>query len=43
MKYLKYKLLRVEFFFNDAQFTEMFSLAKIGVKEIISRQKEALK
>ena len=24
-----------EFFFNDAQFTEMFSLAKIGVKEII--------
>ena len=32
-----------EFFFNDAQFTEMFSLAKIGVKEIISRQKEALK
>jgi len=32
-----------EFFFNDTQFTEMFSLAKIGVKEIISRQKEALK
>jgi ribonuclease PH len=32
-----------EFFFNDAQFTEMFSLAKIGVKEIISKQKEALK
>ncbi len=31
-----------EFFFNDAQFTEMFSLAKIGVKEIISKQKEAL-
>ena len=32
-----------EFFFNDAQFREMFSLAKIGVKEIISKQKEALK
>ena len=32
-----------EFFFNDAQFTEMFSLAKTGVKEIISKQKEALK
>ena len=32
-----------EFFFNDAQFTEMFSLAKIGVKEIISKQKKALK
>ena len=32
-----------EFFFNDAQFTEMFSLAKNGVKEIISKQKEALK
>ena len=32
-----------EFFFNDAQFIEMFSLAKIGVKEIISKQKEALK
>ncbi|MDC3178455.1 ribonuclease PH [Pelagibacteraceae bacterium] len=32
-----------EFFFNDDQFTEMFSLAKIGVKEIISKQKEALK
>ena len=32
-----------EFFFNDAQFTEMFSLAKIGVKEIISKQEEALK
>ncbi|MDA9742752.1 ribonuclease PH [Pelagibacteraceae bacterium] len=32
-----------EFFFNDSQFTEMFSLAKIGVKEIISKQKEALK
>ena len=32
-----------EFFFNDARFTEMFSLAKIGVKEIISKQKEALK
>ena len=32
-----------EFFFNDAKFTEMFSLAKIGVKEIISKQKEALK
>ena len=32
-----------EFFFNDAQFAEMFSLAKIGVKEIISKQKEALK
>ena len=32
-----------EFFFNDVQFTEMFSLAKIGVKEIISKQKEALK
>ncbi len=32
-----------EFFFTDNQFAEMFSLAKIGVKEIISRQKEALK
>ena len=32
-----------EFFFNDNQFNEMFSLAKIGVKEIISKQKEALK
>ena len=32
-----------EFFFNDNQFAEMFSLAKIGVKEIISKQKEALK
>ena len=32
-----------EFFFNDTQFNEMFSLAKIGVKEIISKQKEALK
>ena len=32
-----------EFFFNDNQFTDMFSLAKIGVKEIISKQKEALK
>ena len=32
-----------EFFFNDNQFTEMFTLAKIGVKEIISKQKEALK
>ena len=32
-----------EFFFNDAQFSEMFSLAKIGVKEIISKQKEAVK
>ncbi len=32
-----------EFFFNDSQFTEMFSLAKAGVKEIISKQKEALK
>ena len=32
-----------EFFFNDAQFTEMFSLAKIGIKEIISKQKKALK
>ena len=32
-----------EFFFNDTQFTEMFSLAKIGVNEIISKQKEALK
>ena len=32
-----------EFFFNDNQFAEMFSLAKVGVKEIISKQKEALK
>ena len=32
-----------EFFFNDNQFAEMFSLAKIGVKEIIYKQKEALK
>ncbi len=31
-----------EFFFNDNQFEEMFSLAKIGVKEIILKQKEAL-
>ncbi len=32
-----------EFFFNDSQFTEMFTLAKTGVKEIISKQKEALR
>ena len=32
-----------EFFFNDQQFSEMFSLAKNGIKEIISKQKEALK
>ena len=32
-----------EFFFNDNQFGEMFSLAKIGIKEIISKQKEVLK
>jgi len=32
-----------EFFFFVAQFTEMYSLAKIGGKEIISKQKEALK
>ena len=32
-----------EFFFNDNQFNEMFSLAKIGVKEIISKQKKALR
>ncbi len=32
-----------EFFFSDNQFTEMFSLAKIGIKEIISKQKKALK
>ncbi len=32
-----------EFFFNDSQFAEMFSLAKAGVKEIISNQKEVLK
>ena len=32
-----------EFFFTDSQFADMFSLAKIGVKEIISKQKEALK
>ncbi len=32
-----------EFFFNDNQFSELFSLAKIGVKQIISKQKEALK
>ena len=32
-----------EFFFNDNQFAEMFSLAKIGVKEIITKQKDALK
>jgi len=31
-----------EFYFNDNQFEEMFSLAKIGVKEIIAKQKEAL-
>ena len=31
-----------EFFFNDSQFEEMFSLAKAGVKEIILKQKEAL-
>ena len=31
-----------EFFFSDNQFNEMFTLAKIGVKEIISKQKEAL-
>ena len=32
-----------EFYFNDNQFGEMFSLAKIGVKEIIAKQKKALK
>ena len=32
-----------EFFFNDNQFSEMFTLAKTGVKEIISKQKEALR
>jgi len=32
-----------EFFFKDDQFTEMFSLAKSGIKEIIMKQKEALK
>ena len=32
-----------EFFFNEGQFEEMFRLAKIGVKEIILKQKEALK
>ncbi len=32
-----------EFFFTDNQFGEMFSLAKIGIKEIISKQKEVLK
>ena len=32
-----------EFFFNDKQFSEIFSLAKNGIKEIISKQKEALK
>ena len=32
-----------EFFFNEGQFEEMFRLAKIGIKEIILRQKEALK
>ena len=32
-----------EFFFNDEQFSEMFTLAKIGIREIISKQKEALK
>ena len=32
-----------EFFFNDSQFSELFSLAKTGVKEIISKQKEALR
>jgi len=31
-----------EFFFNDEQFSEMFSLAKNGIKEIINKQKEAL-
>ena len=32
-----------EFFFNEGQFEEMFKLAKIGIKEIILKQKEALK
>ena len=32
-----------EFFFNEGQFEEMFRLAKIGIKEIILKQKEALK
>ncbi len=32
-----------ESFFNDEQFSEIFSLAKNGIKEIISKQKEALK
>ncbi len=31
-----------EFFFNDNQFNEMFSLAKQGIKEIIKLQKEVL-
>ena len=31
-----------EFFFNDSQFAEMFSLAKAGIKEIILKQKEVL-
>ena len=32
-----------EFYFDNNQFEEMFSLAKIGIKEIIAKQKEALK
>ena len=32
-----------EFFFNDNQFEEIFSLAKDGIKKIIAKQKEALK
>ena len=32
-----------EFFFNDNQFEEIFTLAKDGIKKIIAKQKEALK
>ncbi len=31
-----------EYFFNDAQFNELFELAKKGIKEIIQKQKEVL-
>jgi len=31
-----------EFFFSENQYTEMYNLAKIGIHEIISKQKEVL-
>ena len=31
-----------EFFFSEDQYIEIYKLAKIGIKEIISKQKDAL-